>query len=69
MFIFFYILKSNRLITALHDVRATCKRIPGLTKNQLKLCYKASDLTTVATEGLELSIKECQFQVSIVFSN
>lgn len=49
---------------SLHDVRSTCRKLPGLTKEQLELCYKASELTTVAIEGLEIGVKECQFQVS-----
>lgn len=50
-------------IFSLHDVRATCRTVPGLNKDQLSLCYQASDVTAVAIEGLEIAIKECQYQV------
>ncbi|XP_065355348.1 protein Wnt-10b [Calliphora vicina] len=46
----------------LPDGRATCRSVPGLTKDQLELCYKASDVTTAALEGLDLAIRECQIQ-------
>lgn len=49
----------------LPDVRATCRTVPGLTKEQLELCYRASDVTSAALDGLELAIKECQYQVGI----
>lgn len=48
------------------DVRVTCRTVPGLNKDQLELCYKASDVTVAALEGLELAVKECQVQVSII---
>ncbi|XP_055918641.1 protein Wnt-10b [Eupeodes corollae] len=44
------------------DARATCRSVPGLSKDQLELCYKASDVTLTALEGLELAIRECQVQ-------
>jgi hypothetical protein len=36
--------------------------VPGLTREQLELCYRASDVTTIAIDGLELAIRECQYQ-------
>lgn len=44
------------------DVRATCRTVPGLTREQLELCYRASDVTAAAIEGLELGVRECQHQ-------
>ena len=52
-------------ISSIPDGRATCRSVPGLTKDQLELCYKASDVTLAALEGLELAIRECQIQVSM----
>ncbi|XP_013108135.2 protein Wnt-10b [Stomoxys calcitrans] len=52
----------TRRLHCLPDGRATCRSVPGLTKDQLELCYKASDVTTAALEGLDLAIKECQTQ-------
>uniref|UniRef100_A0A1B0BRQ0 Protein Wnt n=1 Tax=Glossina palpalis gambiensis TaxID=67801 RepID=A0A1B0BRQ0_9MUSC len=49
-------------LDCLPDGRATCRSVPGLTKDQLELCYKASDVTAAALEGLDLAIKECQAQ-------
>jgi len=37
--------------------------VPGLTKDQVELCYKASDVTAAALEGLDMAIRECQIQV------
>lgn len=47
----------------LPDGRATCRSVAGLTKDQLELCYKASDVATAALEGLDMAIRECQLQV------
>ncbi|KAJ6649153.1 Protein Wnt-10b [Pseudolycoriella hygida] len=44
------------------DVRTICRTVPGLTKEQLELCYRANDVTTAAIDGLELAVKECQLQ-------
>ncbi|XP_058977366.1 protein Wnt-10b [Musca domestica] len=52
----------TRRLHCLPDGRATCRSVPGLTKDQLELCYKASDVTTAALEGLDLAIRECQTQ-------
>ncbi|KAL9708191.1 hypothetical protein quinque_011709 [Culex quinquefasciatus] len=49
-------------ILCLPDVRATCRTVPGLTREQLELCYRASDVTAAAIEGLELGVRECQHQ-------
>uniref|UniRef100_A0A182F0Y7 Protein Wnt n=1 Tax=Anopheles albimanus TaxID=7167 RepID=A0A182F0Y7_ANOAL len=46
----------------LPDVRATCRTVPGLTRDQLELCYRASDVTATAIEGLEQGVRECQYQ-------
>lgn len=46
------------------DVRTICRTVPGLTKEQLELCYRANDVTTAAIDGLELAVKECQLQVN-----
>lgn len=47
----------------MNDVRAMCRTYPGITKEQLELCYRASDVTAVAMEGLMQGVKECQYQV------
>ncbi|XP_058056560.1 protein Wnt-10a [Anopheles bellator] len=47
---------------SLPDVRATCRTVPGLTRDQLELCTRASDVTAAAIEGLELGVRECQYQ-------
>ncbi|XP_058122444.1 protein Wnt-10a [Anopheles ziemanni] len=49
-------------VHSLPDVRATCRTVPGLTRDQLELCYRASDVTAAAIEGLELGVRECQYQ-------
>ncbi|CAD6997013.1 unnamed protein product [Ceratitis capitata] len=46
----------------LPEGRATCRSVPGLTKDQLELCFKASDVATAALEGLDMAIRECQQQ-------
>lgn len=45
------------------DVRSSCRIVPGLTKEQLALCYRATDVTRAALDGLDLAIRECQSQV------
>lgn len=50
-------------ILIMSDVRTICRTVPGLTKEQLELCYRANDVTTAALDGLELAVKECQLQV------
>lgn len=48
------------------DVRSSCRIIPGLTKEQLDLCYRANDVTRAALDGLDLAIRECQSQVRLL---
>lgn len=45
------------------DVRSSCRTVPGLTKEQLDVCYRANDVTRVALDGLDLAVRECQSQV------
>ncbi|EDW77897.2 uncharacterized protein Dwil_GK24299, partial [Drosophila willistoni] len=52
----------TRWLHGLPDGRATCRSVPGLTKDQVELCYKASDVTAAALEGLDMAIRECQIQ-------
>ncbi|XP_017151324.1 protein Wnt-10b [Drosophila miranda] len=52
----------TRWLYGLPDGRATCRSVPGLTKDQVELCYKASDVTAAALEGLDMAIRECQIQ-------
>lgn len=47
------------------DVRTSCRIVPGLTKEQLALCYRANDVTRAALDGLELAMGECQSQVQL----
>lgn len=44
------------------DATRYCLSIPGLTRSQLKLCYQQPDAVSVAIEGLQLAVKECQHQ-------
>lgn len=45
------------------DIRTKCNSIPGLTREQIQLCYHATDVTLIAMDGLDLAIHECQSQV------
>lgn len=45
------------------DVRSLCRIVPGLTKEQMDLCYRANDVTQAALDGLDLAMRECQSQV------
>lgn len=45
------------------DVRSSCRIVPGLTKEQMDLCYRANDVTRAALDGLRLAMRECQLQV------
>lgn len=65
MFFFFH--SPNRSL-CLTEGKAVCRFVYGLTKDQVQLCYKASDVTAAALEGLDLAISECQIQVSWIFS-
>lgn len=58
--IFFPFIRSD----CLPEGRAACRLVYGLTKDQIELCYKASDVTAAALEGLDIAITECQIQVS-----
>ncbi|XP_055547912.1 protein Wnt-10b [Wyeomyia smithii] len=60
--IVWFVLKVAERIVCMPDVRATCRTVPGLTREQLELCYRASDVTAAAIEGLELGVRECQHQ-------
>ncbi|XP_029727210.1 protein Wnt-10a [Aedes albopictus] len=60
--IVWFVLKVFGRILCMPDVRATCRTVPGLTREQLELCYRASDVTAAAIEGLELGVRECQHQ-------
>ncbi|XP_062548291.1 protein Wnt-10a [Armigeres subalbatus] len=60
--IVWFVLKIVGRILCMPDVRATCRTVPGLTREQLELCYRASDVTAAAIEGLELGVRECQHQ-------
>lgn len=51
-----------RADTASDNLRTACRTIPGLTRDQLDLCQRASDVTTVALAGLALAVRECQHQ-------
>lgn len=53
--------------TVLMDVRSQCRNLPGLSKEQLELCYRENDLTLAALEGLDLAVHECQSQVRFRF--
>ncbi|CAO1363206.1 unnamed protein product [Diamesa tonsa] len=59
--VYLHLIELKR-IYCLPDARATCRTIPGLTRDQLELCYRANDVTSAALEGLELAIRECQYQ-------
>lgn len=50
-------------LLAVGDIRAMCRTIPGLTSDQLDLCYRANDVTSAALDGLDLAVRECQQQV------
>ncbi|XP_030761428.1 protein Wnt-10b [Sitophilus oryzae] len=41
---------------------AYCRSIPGLTRRQIELCYQQPDSTMVVLEGLNIAVKECQYQ-------
>ncbi|KAG5898723.1 hypothetical protein JTB14_020917 [Gonioctena quinquepunctata] len=40
----------------------TCRTVPGLTKDQIDLCYRQPDATLVALQGLNQAVNECQYQ-------
>lgn len=46
------------------DARASCRTVPNLSREQLELCTRASDVTIAAIQGLELAVNECRHQVS-----
>lgn len=53
----------RRLAVNCNNIRAACRTIPGLTRDQLDLCHRANDVTAVALSGLDLAVRECQTQV------
>lgn len=53
-----------RIMYTTSDIRSSCRIIPGLSREQLDLCYKANDVTISALDGLDLAMRECQLQVS-----
>lgn len=48
------------------DIRSSCRIVPGLSREQLDLCYKANDVTIAALDGLDLAVHECQLQVLLL---
>lgn len=46
------------------EAAAVCRTIPGLTREQMELCFKNPDATKVALQGLSLAADECAFQMS-----
>ncbi|KAK9888597.1 hypothetical protein WA026_000832 [Henosepilachna vigintioctopunctata] len=46
----------------LHSDRTVCRTIPGLSKDQMELCYKEPDTTMAAMKGLQYAVSECQHQ-------
>ncbi|CAF4871004.1 unnamed protein product [Pieris macdunnoughi] len=40
----------------------TCRIVRGLTREQRSICHEAPDTASVAFEGLQLAVKECQHQ-------
>lgn len=46
------------------EAAAVCRTIPGLTREQMELCFKNPDATKVALQGLSLAVDECAFQMS-----
>lgn len=51
------------------DIRAMCRMIPGLSSEQMDLCYRANDVTRAALDGLDLAVRECQQQVRSIYKN
>lgn len=39
-----------------------CRTIPGLSRAQIEICQKYSDVTVAALQGLQLAVDECQHQ-------
>lgn len=62
--VFFSVLFSFRIMYSTSDIRSSCRIVPGLSREQLDLCYKANDVTIAALDGLDLAMRECQLQVS-----
>jgi hypothetical protein len=46
------------------EATSVCHTIPGLTKEQMQLCFKSPDATRIALQGLNLAADECAFQMS-----
>jgi len=46
------------------ETTSVCHTIPGLTKDQMQLCFKNPDATKVALQGLNLAADECAYQMS-----
>lgn len=40
----------------------TCRLVGGLTREQRTICHESPDAATIAFEGLQLAVKECQHQ-------
>lgn len=60
---FYYLVFIYRISFTTCNVRSSCKLMSGLSREQLDICYKANDVTMAALEGLDLAVRECQFQV------
>ncbi|CAH0394339.1 unnamed protein product [Bemisia tabaci] len=42
---------------------AVCKVLPGMSKEQLALCYRNPDVIMAAVEGIHMAVDECKFQL------
>ncbi|KOB70980.1 Protein Wnt [Operophtera brumata] len=40
----------------------TCRLVGGLAREQRSVCREAPDATSIAFEGLQIAVKECQHQ-------
>lgn len=62
--VMYYYIFTRMFTVHCDNIRAACRTISGLTRDQLDLCHRVNDVTAVAISGLDMAVRECQNQVN-----
>lgn len=58
------ILRLDPSQTIWGEAASICHTVPGLTKEQMELCFRNPEATAVALQGLSLATDECAYQMN-----
>ncbi|XP_018917980.1 protein Wnt-10a [Bemisia tabaci] len=63
LLLFFGVGESRLFVERFPVGSAVCKVLPGMSKEQLALCYRNPDVIMAAVEGIHMAVDECKFQL------